>query len=195
VRAAISVSLAAREGSLPTTVWLDDFRLRPWSTEPMPNASIRTFSVGEDRIQGSEVSFVADDYTATGHSALANPRFLKRRVYIVDRMEISDLSPGAYRVDFRIRVAPTRSPDVIFRVDGVTSAAANFGISFLDVRGTDLQGKSDYREIPLTFIALPGGRNSFRVLWFGAVSTWVDSITLTEERLVDAAEFDDVLAP
>ena len=195
VRAIVRAHLVAREDSLPTTIWLDDVRLRPWRTEPMQNSRVSMWSVGEDRIQGSQIRVVADDDTPSGLSARANPRFTTGQPYLVSGLEVPDLHPTAYRVDFRIRTSPTRTPDVVFQLDSGNTAAVNRWISSLDVRGTDLPRTPRYHDIPLPFVATPGGRSSFRVRWLGGVSTWVDSITLTEERLVDAAKFDDVLSP
>jgi len=195
VRAIIRISLFARENSLPTTIWLDDVRLRPWQTTPLQNPRVTSWSVGEDRIQGFNVRRVADDDTPSGFSALANPRFTQGELYLVDHLEVSDLHPTAYRVDYRIRTASSTTPDIVFQLDTGNTAAVNRWISSLNVRGVDLPKKSAYRDVSLPFIATPGGRSSFRMRWFGGVSTWIDSITLTEERLVDAAKFDDVLSP
>jgi hypothetical protein len=91
--------------------------------------------------------------------------------------------------------APTKTPDIVFQLDMINTAALNRGISSLEVRGTDLPVTSEYRDFPLSFIATSGGDSLFRMRWLGGVSTWIDSITLTEERLVDAAKFNDLLSP
>lgn len=194
VRAIVHFGAGAGKDTLPTTVWLDDARFRPWITRPKANPRKWQWSIAAARKHFAGFRVVVDEDTTWGRSVAANLRHHSTGHYPCGGFYRRDIPHGVHRVEFRLKVATNTAPKRCAALDVNTSTHVNSTPVGRTLHATEFAAPMHYQVFPLSFIRPQKGWVDFRVLWHGVTSLWVDTVTVIEEELNDAEKFDDVLA-
>jgi hypothetical protein len=185
VSARYTVNIGVSDTGLPSRLWLDQIRLRPW--DGAVKAGGRTWTFNADRyFAQADFRRVADDESSSGFSVIANPRFQQKTGYMVGGLYFgqsgSGLPPGTYRVLFRMRVGelPTEPVPVVSLDANPKSGGGN---NARTVMSSEFKQAGVYQEVPLRFIVGPEtGYMDFRAFWQAKVTTWADTFTVVEEE-------------
>ena len=126
---------------------------------------------------------VWDDDADDGFAAIANTRFVSKAGYLAGGMYTRLLSPGVYRVTFRVKVGniPTE-PKSILQWDINTADTGKLRDGML--YSNDFTAEKVYQDFTYRFVVVPSSAwVDFRAYWLASVTTWIDTITVSEEKI------------
>jgi hypothetical protein len=179
-----SLSMGAAEKSLPSALWVDRIQLRYWPGEVKPGGKTVKFYVGTQGFFGQELfRKVWDDDAEDGFAAIANTRFVNKPGYLTGGLYTHLLPPGAYRVTFRAKVGDIpaeRKPVLQWDINTAGTANLNDGTIF----STDFKAAKVYQDFTYRFVVAPTSVwVDFRAYWPATVTTWIDTVTVREEKI------------
>lgn len=182
VSARFTFGMGVNEGSLPSTLWLDQMSLRRWDGEVKPDGKSWVFNVGDGYFAKASFRRVADDDAQSGFAVIANTRFNTKPDYLAGGMYYRGLPSGQYRAVYRIKVAelPGENKPVV-----TLDAPPGNGcvMNARQVTTSDFRQAGVYQDVPLRFVVAPDTTFAdLRAFWHAAVTTWVDTITILEEE-------------
>ncbi|NUQ65426.1 MAG: hypothetical protein HUU20_23405 [Pirellulales bacterium] len=189
----IRFPMSVNESGRPSCFWLDDVRLRAWPGEPNPGGRAWRFAVSEGHYQQDLFRRVADDDTASGFAVLANPRFTKKPGYLAANLYTRVVPPGQYRAVFRLKLG---------EIPAAASAALGWDIntdsighlSAGSISTAAFQQAATYQDVAVRFVLPPGVTwIDPRLTWNGQTATWVDTVTIVEEKVFAQEDVDALM--
>ena len=126
---------------------------------------------------------MADDDTPSGFAIIANPKFVTKGGYLAGGLYLRTLAPGQYRVVWRLKIGEVPvEPKSLLSWDFNT---APFGYLNSGAFSTaDFPKAGVYQDMGAELVLPPDAQYMDpRLHWSGGVATWVDTITVTEERV------------
>ncbi len=189
----IRFPMSVNETGRPSRFWLDDVKLRAWPGEPKGGGRAWRFSVAEGCYQQDLFRRVADDDTASGFAVLANPRFKTKPGYLAANLYTRVLPPGQYRAVFRLKLGEI--PDASRAVLAWDINTDSIGyLSAGSISTAVFKRAAEYQEVPVRFVLPPGAAwVDPRLTWNGHTATWVDTVTIVEEKVFAQEDVDALM--
>ncbi|OHB82521.1 MAG: hypothetical protein A2V98_17825 [Planctomycetes bacterium RBG_16_64_12] len=179
---ALTFPMSVNDKGRPSRFWLDDVQLRAWPGEPKPGAKTWVFRVADGTYQQDLFRRVADDDTATGFAVLANPRFNDKPGYLAANLYTRAIPPGQYRALYRLKIAEIPAePQALLAWDLNTDSVGFLNAGTIGTAAFKQAGA--YQDFVVRFVLPPGvAWIDPRLTWNGGVATWIDTITVVEEK-------------
>ncbi len=188
VYARFTLGIGASETGLPSTLWLDRIQLFRLDGAVKPGGRTWTFNIGDGTFARASFRRVADDDAATGFAVIANTRFITKPDYLAGGMYFKGLPPGQYTACYRMKLAAL--PEQNTPVAELDANPQHGGtINARTLMSSEFAKAGVYQEIPLRFVVSPEtGYVDFRARWNAGVTAWIDTITIREEEIYNAAD-------
>jgi len=190
VRAQMSFHFHAKQGTLPSTVWVDDIVLMPLPRAKKQGTPKWIYNVVRlHNYPRTAFRQVADDDASEGVAVLADVKRSPKNKYPCGGIYTNDPTPGIYTVHYRVKAAAAKSPKPALTIDVGCQGGAWSGLAGRDVKANELRPAGKYQDLTLRFVCPPlkTPRVDYRVRWLGVVSTWVDTVSVVPEHLFTPA--------
>ena len=193
VYAIVNIHLSAhKDGTVPTSIWVDDVRFRPWQTREGEGRAWK-WSIFKVKKHNSKFSVVSDEDAANGRAVIARAGIHPEGLYPCGGFYRKDIPAGVYRVLFRLKTDATEGAESVAQLDVNSEGFVNSTLAIRVLTPSDFRKKNEYQEFALDFPWPPGNWVDFRVRWKGGASLWVDTVSVVELDLEEPDMFRDLV--
>ncbi len=184
----MGLAMSCDDKGRASSAWFDRIQIRPWTAQAAPEAKSTVYNVSDGVFDAGRYRRVADDDTATGFAVIANPKFGMERGYLAGGLYLRTLPPGQYRVIFRLKVGEIPAePQGLLQWDLNTATMGYLNAGAIST--AEFQKAGVYQDFAYPFVLPPeAGFVDPRVVWNGGTVTWIDTITVVQERVYTEEE-------
>lgn len=184
----LGLAMSCDEKGRASSAWFDRIQIRPWSAQAAPEAKRTVYNVSDGAFDAGKYRRVADDDAPTGFAVIANPKFGMQPGYLAGGLYLRTLPPGQYQVVFRLKIGeiPEEPQNLLqWDVNTATMGYLNAGA----ISTAEFQKAGAYQDFAYPVVLPPeAGFVDPRVVWNGGITTWIDTITVVQEKVYTQEE-------